>query len=189
MAFIGVIALVVIGPERLPGVARTVGLWVGKARRMVADIKADVKKEMNEYDLQQVRDLKQEITSASDELKDISSGTDDDPLGLKEVGEQIKGTTEELNQTLDVGKADGSPDSKKKAAKKSKKKSSAKKSTTKKSTAKKSASKKTSGKKPKSSKTAAKAGKKSKTRKSVEVRKGKKEATTKSDKSTGGSTA
>jgi sec-independent protein translocase protein TatB len=36
MAFIGVIALVVIGPERLPGVARTAGLWVGKARRMPA---------------------------------------------------------------------------------------------------------------------------------------------------------
>ena len=32
MAFIGVIALVVIGPERLPGVARSVGLWVGKGQ-------------------------------------------------------------------------------------------------------------------------------------------------------------
>ena len=140
MAFIGVIALVVIGPERLPGVARTAGLWVGKARRMVADIKADVKKEMNEYDLQQVKDLKQEITSASQEFKDISD-SDSDPLGLKEVGEQIKGTTKEINESLNEplneeqaaadsgskgsgGKGSGG---KKKAAKKAKKKKSKKK--------------------------------------------------------------
>ena len=39
VVIIAIIALVILGPERLPKVARTLGFWVGKARRMVADVK------------------------------------------------------------------------------------------------------------------------------------------------------
>ena len=42
LALIGVVALVVIGPEKLPRVARTVGTLLGKAQRYVADVKAEV---------------------------------------------------------------------------------------------------------------------------------------------------
>jgi Tat protein translocase TatB subunit len=42
MIMVGVVMLIVVGPERLPGLARTAGLWIGKARRMFAEVKADV---------------------------------------------------------------------------------------------------------------------------------------------------
>lgn len=42
-----VLALVVIGPERLPGAARTLGLWVGKARRYVEGVKGEVEQEFD----------------------------------------------------------------------------------------------------------------------------------------------
>lgn len=50
IALVGVVALVVIGPERLPGVARTVGQWVGSARRFVSSVQADINLEVNKAD-------------------------------------------------------------------------------------------------------------------------------------------
>jgi sec-independent protein translocase protein TatB len=47
MALIGAVALVVIGPEKLPRVARTVGTLLGKAQRYVSDVKAEVNRSMN----------------------------------------------------------------------------------------------------------------------------------------------
>ncbi len=46
LALIGVVALLVIGPERLPRVARTAGLWLGRARRFVSSVKADIDREL-----------------------------------------------------------------------------------------------------------------------------------------------
>ena len=43
---LGVIALLVVGPDRLPGLARTVGVWVGKAQRMVGQVRADIEREV-----------------------------------------------------------------------------------------------------------------------------------------------
>jgi len=43
---IAVVALLVIGPERLPRVARTAGMWVGRARRFVSTVKADIDREL-----------------------------------------------------------------------------------------------------------------------------------------------
>ncbi|HQC72842.1 MAG TPA: Sec-independent protein translocase protein TatB, partial [Candidatus Competibacteraceae bacterium] len=42
LVLVGVVALLVVGPEKLPGLARTAGLWLGRARRMIAEVKADV---------------------------------------------------------------------------------------------------------------------------------------------------
>jgi sec-independent protein translocase protein TatB len=46
LAIIAVVALLVVGPERLPRLARTVGLWVGKGRRFVQSVKADIDREV-----------------------------------------------------------------------------------------------------------------------------------------------
>jgi sec-independent protein translocase protein TatB len=59
---IGVVALVVIGPERLPKVARTAGVLVGRLQRYVAQVKADINREMEAADLGKV---KQEFESAA----------------------------------------------------------------------------------------------------------------------------
>ena len=56
LAIIGFIALVVIGPERLPGLARTAGTLLGRARRYVADVKAEVNRSMELDELKKMRD-------------------------------------------------------------------------------------------------------------------------------------
>lgn len=52
---IGVVALIVIGPERLPGVARTVGHLMGRLQRYVADVRADIHREMEMEELRRMR--------------------------------------------------------------------------------------------------------------------------------------
>jgi len=56
MALIGAVALVVIGPEKLPKVARTVGTLLGKAQRYVADVKAEVSRSMELDELKKMRE-------------------------------------------------------------------------------------------------------------------------------------
>ncbi|MFM2320601.1 MAG: twin-arginine translocase subunit TatB [Pseudomonadota bacterium] len=51
MLVIGIVALLVIGPERLPTVARTIGLWIGKARRLIAHTRADIERELGTEEL------------------------------------------------------------------------------------------------------------------------------------------
>ena len=48
---IAVIALLVIGPDKLPGVARTAGKWVGRARRFVSDVKTDIDRELKQEEI------------------------------------------------------------------------------------------------------------------------------------------
>jgi sec-independent protein translocase protein TatB len=60
---IGVVALIVIGPERLPGVARTVGHLAGRLQRYVADVKADISREMEFDELRKMRDSMQQAAT------------------------------------------------------------------------------------------------------------------------------
>jgi sec-independent protein translocase protein TatB len=62
LSLIGVVALLVIGPERLPSVARTAGLWVGRMRRFVSTVKADIDQQLKAEDLQRI--IKQQAGSA-----------------------------------------------------------------------------------------------------------------------------
>ena len=84
MALIGVVALVVIGPEKLPKVARTVGTLLGKAQRYVNDVKSEVNRSMELDELRKMkdnvesaaRDVEQSVhTSAKDFEKDWSDAT------------------------------------------------------------------------------------------------------------------
>jgi sec-independent protein translocase protein TatB len=55
IALIGAVALIVIGPEKLPGVARFVGHWVGKMQRYVADVKAEVNRSVELEELKKMK--------------------------------------------------------------------------------------------------------------------------------------
>jgi sec-independent protein translocase protein TatB len=55
LALIGAVALIVIGPEKLPRVARTVGTLLGKAQRYVADVKAEVNRSIELEDLKKMK--------------------------------------------------------------------------------------------------------------------------------------
>ena len=56
LLLIGVVALVVIGPERLPKVARTAGHLFGRVQRYVADVKADINREIHAEELRKLQD-------------------------------------------------------------------------------------------------------------------------------------
>lgn len=66
LMMIGVVALIVLGPERLPKVARTVGQWVSRAQRYVNEVKADITREV---DLSQLQSLKQQVQEAGQTLE------------------------------------------------------------------------------------------------------------------------
>ncbi|GAA5179244.1 hypothetical protein GCM10025771_20820 [Niveibacterium umoris] len=66
LAVIGVVALVVIGPERLPRVARTAGHLLGRLQRHVAEVKADISREIQ---LDEMRRLQAQVTDSARELQ------------------------------------------------------------------------------------------------------------------------
>jgi sec-independent protein translocase protein TatB len=75
IALIGAVALIVIGPEKLPRVARTVGMLLGKAQRYIADVKAEVSKSIELDELKKMKDTMQE--AASDVENSIHTGVTD----------------------------------------------------------------------------------------------------------------
>ena len=80
LAIIGVVALIVIGPERLPKVARTVGLWVGRMRGFVLSVKADIDHELRAEELKKI--MAQQAKSS----------------GLHEMFEETQEAIDELNK-------------------------------------------------------------------------------------------
>ena len=65
LALIGVIALIVVGPERLPRMARTLGLWMGKIRYYVGQVKSDIEREVR------AQELKEMLNKPARELDDL----------------------------------------------------------------------------------------------------------------------
>lgn len=71
---ISVIALIVLGPERLPKAARTVGLWVGKAKQGFESIKTEIDRELKVKELQQqLEEQKKQLEADLDVSSEVSS--------------------------------------------------------------------------------------------------------------------
>ena len=102
IALIGAVALIVIGPEKLPRVARTVGMLLGKAQRYVADVKQEVSRSMELDELKKMketvegaaRDVENSIqTNASDFEKswaEATSGSSNPTLAGPEIFPEYK---------------------------------------------------------------------------------------------------
>lgn len=88
IALIAVVALVVIGPERLPKVARTLGHMFGRLQRYVNDVKADINREI---ELDELRKLKSEVQSAALDIERSVSQT------ASEVASGVRSVEAELN--------------------------------------------------------------------------------------------
>jgi sec-independent protein translocase protein TatB len=67
LVLIGIVGLVVIGPDRLPGVARKVGYWVGRTRRFINNVRQDIDREIRQDELRQAL----ERDASLDEIKTI----------------------------------------------------------------------------------------------------------------------
>lgn len=80
---ISIIALIVLGPERLPSTIRTVALWIGRIKRSFNDIKSDIEREIN------ADEIREQIHNENI-LHDLG-----EPL------DQLKQTAKQLNENLD----------------------------------------------------------------------------------------
>jgi sec-independent protein translocase protein TatB len=92
---IGIVALVVIGPERLPKVARTLGVLFGRLQRYVAQVKSDIGREMDMADL---KNVKTEFESAARSFK-----TDIESQGAQ-VEREIRDAQATIERDLDAAK-------------------------------------------------------------------------------------
>ena len=96
LVVIGGVALVVIGPERLPRVARTAGHLLGRFQRYVADVKSDINREI------ELAELKKLQTSVQDAARDIEQsvkeGMSEAEKRLKEAEGEIKAAGDELRK-------------------------------------------------------------------------------------------
>jgi len=97
---IGVVALIVIGPEKLPRLARTLGHLAGKLQRYVSDVKADINREIELEDLKKMRDSMQQ--AASSFQSDFTSEVNKTEAELKKAADELNRTTEEINQSLNA---------------------------------------------------------------------------------------
>ena len=98
LTMIAVIALLVIGPDKLPGVARTAGKWVGRARRFVGDVKTDIDRELKQEEIRKA--LAED--AGLDEIKQIMN-TDDFRIDAEEVeaSYQVKAMPDETETPHD----------------------------------------------------------------------------------------
>ena len=90
---IALVALIVIGPERLPRVARTVGALLGRAQRYVNDVKADIQREV---DLEELKSLKSTFEDAAKSVEQ----------SVNQVEQELNATAESLNQSISAAVED-----------------------------------------------------------------------------------
>jgi len=84
---IGVVALVVIGPERLPKTARTLGHLFGRLQRYVSEVKADINREI---ELDELRKLQREMQGAAREFEQsVTTAASEMQTGLRNVERQL----------------------------------------------------------------------------------------------------
>ena len=115
MLVIGTSALVVLGPERLPTVARTAGEWIGKAQRFVAQVKSDINRETELAELKRIQeeakaladDVKTTVEkSASAIEKDVQDATVDVKDAVSQAQDNLKDIEESANKITSAGTSD-----------------------------------------------------------------------------------
>jgi sec-independent protein translocase protein TatB len=102
LLLIAIVGLLVLGPERLPIAIRTVSLWVGRLRRSLGEIRAEIEREVGADEIR--RQLHNESVMAS--LKDSKNKIDQ---SIKEAGEQFNDIGNQIAQP--APEANKSPDS------------------------------------------------------------------------------
>lgn len=101
---IGMVALIVIGPERLPKVARTVGLLMGRAQRYVNDVKSDIQREV---DIQEISQLKNDLQSTAQDMKTSFEETTQSLRNpVEQLGQELTSAGNQVKETLSPEKKD-----------------------------------------------------------------------------------
>ena len=104
MMLIGIVALIVIGPEKLPGVARTTGKYFGRLKRFVTTVKADVEQELRADELRDILSKQQEeLNTLKDSINVSSKAFEDEVAG---VGKTTQSADEALPDSAATAEAD-----------------------------------------------------------------------------------
>jgi sec-independent protein translocase protein TatB len=98
LCLVALVSLLVIGPERLPRVARMAGFWIGKTRSIIASVKAEIREELHAEELRQalkqesgMKEFRQLLDEAADAAHSIQSSVD---TAKRESAQQISGRDE-----------------------------------------------------------------------------------------------
>lgn len=91
LLLIAVVGLLVIGPKRLPAVARTLGLWVGRGRRLISSVKADIEQEIRAEELKKI----------------VESQTENNPLHtiIEDTKKDLGKIQDQANKAVDDAKS------------------------------------------------------------------------------------
>ncbi len=115
MMLIGIVALVVIGPERLPGVARTAGKYYSRLRGFITSVRADVESELKADELREMFESQQkELQSLKEVIGDV--GKD---VGLSDISNEMSDIASSISDTQTI--SDSEPKLETKSAAKIKK--------------------------------------------------------------------
>lgn len=99
---IGIVALIVIGPERLPKVARTVGHLVGRAQRYVSNVKTDIQREM---ELSELNNLKNQVHDAAQSMQaSMQEASDTFRKPLEDARDNLTSASESLESLMDTAR-------------------------------------------------------------------------------------
>lgn len=96
LILLGIVALVVLGPEKLPHAARMAGAWLGRIRRTVIDIQAEIEKEVSAAELKQ---------RMNDEIARLKAATNPIEEEIKAVENTIHQQMTDASQTVDAAPA------------------------------------------------------------------------------------
>ena len=108
---IGVVALIVIGPEKLPRVARTVGVLAGRLQRYVSDVKADINREIELEELRKMRDSMQK--AATDFQSSVQTEINTTETDLNKSVEDLNKSVDAVVDWREAKPAEASPAEKK----------------------------------------------------------------------------
>ena len=104
MIIVGVVALVVLGPERLPVVARTAGEWIGKAQRFVAQVKSDIDRETELSELKKIQDEAKAL--ANDVKSTVEKTAGEIETNVSSVADEAQSAVKDAQSAVESAKAD-----------------------------------------------------------------------------------
>lgn len=113
-----IVALIIVGPERLPKLAKTIGIFFGKAQRFIADIKHDIDEQVRSDEIEEIKksvddaakqidaSLKDEVNFIEDEIKDekVDSTIDEIVNAKKKLDKITPKMPSALSSVVDFGK-------------------------------------------------------------------------------------
>jgi sec-independent protein translocase protein TatB len=107
MLIIAIVALVVLGPERLPKVARTAGHLLGRLQRYVSDVKADINREMQ---MEELKKLQAQVEDSARSLeRSVTAQMQTAEASLREVAEETAAAPKEAAAAIDLAAGESLP--------------------------------------------------------------------------------